>query len=82
MNEETVWNELAEIFREVFDDDEIVIGPDSKEEELAEWDSMSNIQLLVAIDKAFYGVNVNTGEVANLKNVGEMVAVIMQRVIG
>ena len=82
MNEETVWNELAEIFREVFDDDEIVIGPDTTAEEIAEWDSMSNIQLLVAIERAFNGVKFNTGEVANLKNVGEMVAVIMQRVSG
>lgn len=79
MNEQTVWEKLAGIFREVFDDDEIVIGPDTTAEEIFEWDSLSNIQLLVAIEKAFNGVKFNTGEVANLKNVGEMVAVILQR---
>ena len=82
MNEGAVWNKLAEVFQEVFDDDEIAIGPETTAGEILEWDSMSNIQLLVAIEKAFNGVKFNTGEVANLKNVGEMVAVIMQRVSG
>jgi len=80
MNEAAVWSKLTEIFREVFDDDEIVIAPGTTAEEIPEWDSMSNIQLLVAIEKAFNGVKFNTGEVASLKNVGEMAAVIMQRI--
>jgi acyl carrier protein len=79
MNDEAVWNKLADVFRDVFDDDEIIIGPETTAVDILEWDSMSNIQLLVAIEKAFDGVKFNTGEVANLKNVGEMVAVISQR---
>ena len=80
MNEAAVWSKLTEIFRDVFDDDEIVIAPGTTAEEIPEWGSMSNIQLLVAIEKAFNGVKFNTGEVASLKNVGEMAAVIMQRI--
>ena len=80
MNQDEVWEKLAELFREVFDDDEIVIAPETTADEILEWDSLSNIQLLVAIEKAFNGVKFNTGEVANLKNVGEMAAVILQRV--
>jgi len=79
MNEEAVWSRLTGIFHDVFDDEEIVIGPETVAEDILEWDSLSNIQLLVAIEKAFNGVKFNTGEVANLKNVGEMVGVILQR---
>lgn len=79
MNEEAIWNRLSGIFRDVFDDDDIRIGPETVAEDIPEWDSLSNIQLLVAIEKAFDGVKFNTGEVANLKNVGEMVDVIIQR---
>lgn len=79
MSDEAVWKKLTDVFREVFDDDEIVIGPETTAADILEWDSMSNIQLLVAIEKAFDGVKFNTGEVANLNNVGEMVAVILQR---
>jgi len=79
MNEEAVWSRLTGVFHDVFDDEEIVIGPETVAEDILEWDSLSNIQLLVAIEKAFNGVKFNTGEVANLKNVGEMVEVILQR---
>jgi len=79
MDQEVIWNHLTQIFRDVFDDDDIVIGPETVAEDILEWDSLSNIQLLVAIEKAFSGVKFNTGEVANLKNVGEMVEIILQR---
>jgi len=79
MNEEAVWSRLTGIFRDVFDDEDIVIGPETVAEDILEWDSLSNIQLLVAIEKAFSGVKFNTGEIANLKNVGEMVGIISQR---
>ena len=79
MDQEAVWNRLTQIFRDVFDDDEITIGPETVAEDILEWDSLSNIQLLVAIEKAFSGIKFNTGEVANLKNVGEMVDIIIQR---
>jgi len=78
MNQEAVWNRLTQIFRDVFDDDDIVIGPETVAEDILEWDSLSNIQLLVAIEKAFSGVKFNTGEVANMKNVGEMVDIILR----
>ncbi len=79
MNEETVWNRLREIFRDVFGDEDIEIGPDTVADDILEWDSLTNIQLLVAIEKAFKGVKFNTGEVANLKNVGEMVRVVLDK---
>ena len=79
MNEEAVWSRLTGIFHDVFDDEDIVISPETVAEDILEWDSLSNIQLLVAIEKAFAGVKFNTGEVANLKNVGEMVRVILLR---
>ncbi len=79
MNEEIIWNRLTEIFRDVFEDEDIVIGPETVAQDILEWDSLSNIQLLVAIEKAFDGVKFNTGEVANLKNVGQMVDIIIHR---
>ena len=79
MNEEEIWSQLTAVFRDVFDDDEVVIGPETTAEDIDEWDSLSNIQLLVAIEKTFSGVKFNTGEVASLRNVGEMVDLIKQR---
>jgi len=79
MSEAEIWDQLTAVFRDVFADDEIEIGPETTAEDIEDWDSLSNIQLIVAIEKAFAGVKFNTGEVAGLRNVGEMVGIIQQR---
>ena len=80
MTEEQIWKRLTAVFHDVFRDSEIAIGPETTAKDVEEWDSLSNIQLLVAIERAFDGVKFNTGEVANMRNVGDMVVVIRQRV--
>ena len=67
------------VFRDVFDDESIVIEYDTTAKDIEGWDSLSNIELLVAIEKTFSRVKFNTGEVANLRNVGELVAAIKQK---
>ncbi len=79
MTEEMIWERLTQVFCDVFDET-IVIGPATAAIDVEGWDSLSNIELLVAIEQAFSGVKFNTGEIASLRNVGEMVAIIRQRV--
>jgi acyl carrier protein len=79
VTEEEIWERLTRVFRDVFDED-VAIGPATTAQDVEGWDSVSNIQLLVAIEKSFPGVKFNTGEIAGLRNVGEMVAIIGQRV--
>ncbi len=80
MTEEEIWRQLTAVFHDVFGDDDISIRPETTAEDIEDWDSLSNIQLLVAIEKVFSGVKFNTGEVANMQNVGQMVAVIEHRI--
>ena len=80
MTDEKIWERLTQVFRDVFAE-EVAIGPSTTADDIDEWDSVSNIQLLVAIEKSFPGVRFNTGEIASLHNVGEMVAIIQQRVV-
>ena len=79
MNEDDVWQRLTGVFRDVFDDDSIVIGPETTAKDIEGWDSLANIELLVAIEKSFNRVKFNTGEVASLRNVGELVAAIKRK---
>jgi len=81
MNDDDIWQCLTVVFRDIFDDDSIVIGPETTARDIEGWDSLSNIELLVAIEKTFSGVKFNTGEVVNLRNVGEMVAAIKQKTV-
>ena len=79
MDDAAIWARLTQIFRETFDDPQLTIGPETTADDVEGWDSVTHIQLLVAVEKAF-GLRFNTGEVARLANVGEMVTLITQRV--
>jgi acyl carrier protein len=78
MQKTDIWNKLTTVFRETFDDDALTITPETTAHDVADWDSLRHIQLLVAVEKAF-GMRFNTGEVANLANVGQMVDLIAKR---
>lgn len=78
MEAETVWTILTDIFRNTFENSELTIGPETTAKDIEDWDSLAHVQLLVAIEKAF-GIRFNTGEVASLANVGEMVELITFR---
>lgn len=80
MTESEVWQRLTSVFRDVFEDDEITLSPETTAEDIEDWDSLTNIQLLIAIEKAFSGLEFSTGEVANLQNVGDLVSAITKRV--
>ncbi|MCR5773871.1 MAG: acyl carrier protein [Lachnospiraceae bacterium] len=66
---------LQDVFRDVFDDDDIEIFAETTADDIEAWDSLSHIQLIVAVEKAF-GLKFTTVEVMKLKNVGEFIALI------
>lgn len=82
MNEDAIWAKLTRVFHELFDDEEIELKPETTAEDIEEWDSLTNVQLLIAIEQDFDGVKFSTGEIANLRNVGELVAVIQKQLGG
>ena len=52
----------------------------TKATDVAEWDSLMQISILVAVEKEF-GVRFRTGEVEATRNVGEFCALIRQRMV-
>jgi len=76
-----IWGRMTEIFRDLFDDDAIELRRDTTADDIEDWDSVTHVELLVEIERAF-GIRFNTGEVAGLENVGEMVDLIEKRVAG
>ena len=79
MNRETTFERLASIFREVFDDDEIEMDEALTADDVEAWDSLSNIRMIVAVEEDF-DVRFSTAEFSRLKNVGEFVDLILQKV--
>lgn len=73
-----VRDRLQGIFRDVFDDDSIVLFDGMTAEDIADWDSLTHISLVVASEKEF-NTRFILKEVKALKNVGEFIAMIKQK---
>ena len=76
--EEKIYEDLNEIFRDIFDDDSIELTPETNSDDIEDWDSLEHINLVVAIEKKF-GIKFSMDEVTGMKNVGEMVEIIKAR---
>ena len=74
-----ILNELQPIFQDVFDDEDLVVTNESNAESIEDWDSLSHIRLVVAIEKQF-GIKFAFGELQGLKNVGEMITLIEKKI--
>ena len=66
-----ILDKVTEIFKRVLDNSEIKLFNHTTAKDIEEWDSLSHIQLIVAIEKIFK-VRFSSSEIQNFKNVGEM----------
>ena len=78
MTREKLFEEITEIFRDVFDDDSLVIVDETNADDIEDWDSLEHINLVVAMEKRF-NMKFNRKEVGELKNVGEMADLILSK---
>ena len=78
MNRNEVLKKLNVIFRDVFDDDSIVINDRTTSNDIEEWDSIEHINLIGAVEDEF-SMRFKIKEVSGMKNVGEMVDIICER---
>ena len=69
---------LTEIFRDLFDDDEIVLTRETTADDIEDWDSLTHIQLISICEKEF-GIKFSTAEVLHLANVGNLMDLISEK---
>ena len=79
MTREEVYVKLNEVFRDVFDDEDITVTDTTTANDIDDWDSLDHINLIVAIEDCF-GMKFNMGELTTMKNVGAMVDIIMSQI--
>ena len=72
MEKNQILEEVQEIFREVLDNEEIVLANETTADDIEEWDSLTHIQLIVAIEKHF-NIKFTSKEILSWQNVGEMI---------
>ena len=78
MTRQEILDKLADIIRDIFDDDELDITEETTAADVEDWDSLEQINILVATERAF-SVKFSVSEVEGLRNVGEMVDLIASK---
>ena len=63
---------LTQIFRSVFDEEDIRLTEDSSAADIEEWDSLNQIKIILACEHSF-GIKLNARKINTLENVGQMV---------
>lgn len=72
---------LTQVFRDVFDDDDIVLSPEMAADDIDGWDSQAHVILIVAAEVRF-GIRFLTAELESLRNVGQFAQLIQSKLGG
>jgi len=71
MNSNEILSTCNKIFIEQLDNENIVLTRETTAKDIGEWDSLTNIQLIVAIEK-YFKFRFTSVEIQSLKNVGDL----------
>ena len=72
--------ELQTIFRDVLDQPDLVITPESSARTVEDWDSFAHIVVVRAVEN-YFGIKFALNEVGNLQNVGDFMDLIQTRMV-
>lgn len=78
MDRTHIHEKLTAIFRDVLDDDTLILSDTMTADDVDGWDSLSHVNLLVAVEKGF-NIRMSTREVKNMRNVGDFIDLISQK---
>lgn len=78
MERNEIFARLENIFREELELDELTLNDETTADDVEEWDSLSHIQLVVAMEKAF-GIKFSSREILSWDNVGDLVDCISKK---
>ena len=75
MDKQSIFDAVQEIFRDNFDDEELEITRETCADDIEDWDSLEQINLLTAMEREF-GLKFQLSDVRDLKNVGDLLDLI------
>lgn len=78
MEKQKIYEELNEIFSDIFDED-IRLDEKTTAKDIDGWDSLEHINIISAVERHFK-MKFKMGEISTMKNVGEMVEIIKSRI--
>ena len=78
MDDSQILEQLTDIIRDVLNNQTLTLTPETVAADVPEWDSFNHINIVVATEVKF-GIKFKTAELEQVRNVGEFVALVGQR---
>jgi len=78
MIREEITSALSPIFHRVFNNNEIIITDDLNAEKVDQWDSLTHLNMIAEVEKHFE-IKFKLKELIGMKNVGDMIDLILQK---
>jgi len=70
---------VQDVFREELELDDLVLNDETTADDVEEWDSLSHVQLVVALEKAF-NIKFSSREILSWDNIGDLVDCIGKKI--
>ncbi len=78
MNRDQIVADLTPLFHTVFNNSDIVITDDLNAEKVDQWDSLTHLNMIAEVEK-YFGVKFKLKELIGMKNVGDMIDLILSK---
>lgn len=78
MNSQEMVTQVRDIIADVLDQPDLEVDRGTIAEDVAGWDSFNHINIVVAVESHF-GIKINTAEIEELRNVGELLDLIERK---
>lgn len=78
MNKEQILEQVNHVFQDIFNNSSLVVTSETTAADVSGWDSLRHITLIEAIEDEF-DIRFKMNEVTGMKNVGEMIDIIAER---
>jgi len=72
MERKDILAQVQDVFREELEVDDLVLTDETTADNVEEWDSLSHVQLVVALEKSF-GIKFTSREILSWDNVGDLI---------
>ena len=72
MERSDILKRVEEIFREELEVDDLVLTDETTADDVEEWDSLSHVQLVAAMEEAF-GIEFKYREILSWENIGDLI---------
>tara|TARA_B100002052_G_scaffold290963_1_gene310295 strand:+ start:634 stop:879 length:246 start_codon:yes stop_codon:yes gene_type:complete len=80
MEKDKIQDKIQEICKDVFNEENLIININTNASDIAQWDSLNHLNLISSIEEEF-DIKFDFEEIGSLKNIGDIIDIILNKKI-